>query len=146
MSDFELNKPGFYEVQNVSEIEDFDPDQYGNVWYNVKFVGDAGTHMWLAKNPPEEGKSVYGHFEKTKSGKRLRFKTDKEPEDVKRPSNAKPAFVPKNEMQVTLNMVWKNLVSILGVPDNDEDKAKFWEIVDEHTTELILMGEKLNIK
>jgi hypothetical protein len=73
--------PNWYIPQNVAEIEDFEPDQYGNIWYNVKFQGDADTHMWLAKNKPEENKKYYGHFEKTKSGKRLRFKTDKVPEE-----------------------------------------------------------------
>lgn len=85
MSDFTIGKVGWYETQNVAEIEDFDQDQYGNTWFNVKFVGDAGTHMMLAKEAPEEHKKYYGHFEPTKSGKRLRFKRDKEPDDQPRP-------------------------------------------------------------
>lgn len=137
---FELNKPDYFEVQNVTEIEDFDPDQYGNIWYNVKFTGDAGTHMWLAKEAPKETQKYYGHFEKTKSGKRLRFKRDTEPEEDK--PTRKGGYVPKNESQVTLNMVWKNLISVMGVPDTLQEKEKFWEVVKYHAEELILTGEK----
>lgn len=85
--EFELNKPGWYETQNVLET-DFDPDQYNNQWFSVKFTCDAGTHLWLAKEKPEEHKKYYGHFEKTKSGKAYRFKRDKVPEDEERPANA----------------------------------------------------------
>lgn len=101
-------KPDWYEVQNVAEIEDFDPDKYGNIWYNVKFVGDAATHMWLAKEKPEEGKKYHGHFEKTKSGKRLRFKRTPK-DDI--PEDSKPPEVKKAEQDkgdaITRSMVVK---------------------------------------
>ena len=79
---FELNKPDWYTPQNVAEIEEFDKDDYGNTWYAAVFEGDAETYLWLAKNQPEEGKKYYGHIEKTKRWKTLRFWTQKGPEDV----------------------------------------------------------------
>lgn len=146
MSDFN-ETPGWYEVQNVAEIEDFDPDQYNNIWYNVKFQDNAETFMWLAKERPVEGQKYYGHFEPTKSGKRLRFKRDKEPEDEEKPAGTKPAYQPKqyqdNSKNITLGLVWKTLINIQGVPENDEQFAKFYETVNEHVTELIMIGEKL---
>lgn len=142
---FELNKPEWFELKNCQEIDGFDKDDYGNTWYNVTFQGDAETFMWLAKEQPEEGKKYWGHIEFTKSGKRLRFKRDKEPEDNVRPVGAteKTSWA-KNETQVTLNMVWKNLLNVVGVPDNAGDKAKFWEMVKEHTDELLAMGNFVN--
>lgn len=141
---FKENELGYYEVHNVAEIEDFDPDQYGNIWYNVKFTGDADTFMWLAKNKPEEGKKYYGHLEPTKSGKRLRFKTDKVPDDEPKPQGAAPQPSYKdNSKNITLGLVWKTIANIRGLPENDDDFAKFYEIVDSHYTELILMQEKI---
>lgn len=139
---FELNTPQWFELKNCQEIDGFDKDDYGNTWYNVTFQGDAETFMWLAKEQPEEGKKYWGHLELTKSGKRLRFKRDKEPEDTVRPAGAteKSAWQPKNETQVTLNMCWKNLLNVVGVPQTPYDKAKFWEMVKEHTDELLAMG------
>lgn len=138
-STFELNKPGHYEVDFVQETG-FDPDQYGNVWYSVKFAGDAEAHMWLAKNKPETGAKYYGHFEMTKSGKKLRFRVDKEPD----PQPHKSSWQPKNEGQVTLNMVWKNLLNTVGVPQSVDDKLKFWQMVKEHADELLALGENIH--
>lgn len=142
-TEFELNKAGWFEVQNIEEIDGFDPDQYGNIWHNVKFTGDAGTFMWLAKNKPEEGKKYYGHLEPTKTGKRLRFKTDKVPDDEPKPSNANQPKYQDKSKDITLGMVWKIVAQIRGLPENDEEFAKFFEIVDSHLTELVMMSEKL---
>lgn len=71
----------WFTVTTALPIEDFDPDQYGNTWHNVKFAEFADTVMWLAKTKPEESKKVYGHLEKTTSGKRWRFKKDQVPDD-----------------------------------------------------------------
>lgn len=89
---FEENVPNWYTPKIVELIEAFEPDQYGNIWYSVVMEGDAETFMWLAKNEPEEGKKYYGHLEKTKSGKRLRFKTDKVPDNESVPKEAKSNF------------------------------------------------------
>jgi hypothetical protein len=135
--------PDWYELKNIAEIEDFDPDQYGNIWFNAVFVGDAATHMWLAKEKPEEGKSYYGHFDATKSGKRLRFRRDTEPEDEQRPATAPAPKSNTNNPAITLGLVWKTLIGIMGVPEDDEQFARFYELVDAHASELLLMGEKL---
>lgn len=134
-------KPAHYIVQNAEKIEGFDKDDYGNTWYNVKFQDNAETFMWLAKNQPEEGKSYYGHFEKTKSGKKMRFKRDKEP-DSEAPS--KPSFKPKDEKQVTKNMCWKNLLQFFDVPTMNpgtKQWKEFWALVNAHT-EMLLTGEQ----
>lgn len=145
---FELNKTGWYTTQVVLPIEGFDPDQYGNIWYNVKFSDNAETIMWLAKEAPEENKKYYGHVEKTSSGKRLRFKRDKEPEDVERPSGAvqKKEWQPKNDFQITLNMVWKNMLQYFDVKSlltNVDEASIFWEAVTSHTNELLDLGENI---
>jgi hypothetical protein len=117
---FELNKPDWYEVKDIAEIEDFDKDQYGNTWYNVVFHGDADTFMWLAKNEPEPGRKYYGHLELTKSGKGTRFKTDPKPEDGatiqkgQQSSYEKPAWK-DNSKDITLGLVYKTFVQAEGM-------------------------------
>ncbi len=80
-NNFELNEKAYFTPILIEEIEGFDQDDYGNTWFNVVFEGNAETCMWLAKNKPELEKKYYGHLEKTKSGKKLRFKTDLVPKD-----------------------------------------------------------------
>lgn len=131
--DFTPNKAGFYTVQDIAEIEDFDKDQYGNTWYNVLFNGDAETYMWLAKNQPEKGKAYYGHLEPTKSGKRLRFKTDKQPEDVKPPSKAGTDYL-KDTSDVPRSLIIELL--------------KYYDVQhlynSEHYTNMINLAQSLN--
>lgn len=80
MDDFELNKLGWFTVQNVEPNaflnDKLDNDTYG-IWYSVKFAGDANTHLWQAKTAPVEGEKYYGHIEKTKSGKATKFRRAK---------------------------------------------------------------------
>jgi len=80
---FELNKMDFFTVQHAEENEflneKLETDQYG-IYYWVKFVGDADAYLWQAKSKPEEGQKYWGHLEKAKSGKSIKFKRDKEPE------------------------------------------------------------------
>lgn len=82
---FELNKPGWYEVKHAEPNEflnsKLENDTYG-IYYSVAFQGDASTFLWQAKTAPESGKKYWGHIEQTKSGKSMRFKKDKEPENV----------------------------------------------------------------
>jgi hypothetical protein len=85
----------YYTVTNVEAVEDFEPDQYGNVWYNVKFAEHADGVLWLAKTEPMPGQKVYGHLEKTKSGKRYRFKKDPLPDGAGSSEPAVPIPQPK---------------------------------------------------
>lgn len=98
MGDFELNKPGYYTPQLVSENDFLNDklttDQYG-MWYSVKFEGDADTYLWMAKTAPEAGKKYYGQIEKTSSGKSVKFKKLKE-EDAPRTSSAPSNNTPTN--------------------------------------------------
>lgn len=141
--------PTNYEVQNIAEIEDFDKDQYGNTWYNVKFQGGADTYMWLAKNEPEEGKTYYGHFEPTKSGKRFRFKTDKLPEGFQKTSDKLASGTQNAYLKDVSDMryrVWhdiKDQWDVRTLHKDPSESADFWDAVDYHTDELLNGIEKI---
>ena len=149
MPSFELDKLDWYEVQNA-ELNEFindnlTTDEYG-VYYSVKFVGDADTYLWQTKTEPVEGEKYWGMLQKAKSGKSVKFKWDKknapESTDSSTPAASKPAYQ-DNSKNITLGLVWKVLIGIQGVPTDDEEFAKFYETVNAHVTEIILMGEKL---
>lgn len=141
--DFTEHKPGMYTVQNVEENEflneQLENTNYG-IYYSVKFQGAAETYLIQAKTAPVEGEKLYGHIEKSKSGKSWRFKKDKQ--DGVAPQ-AQPNYQ-NNSKNITLGLVWKTIAGIRGLPENDEEFAKFYEIVDAHYNELILMQEKAN--
>ena len=149
MLDFNLNEPGTFKVQNAQENEfindkasEADRAKYG-LTYWVKFEGNAETFLWTAKTAPEEGKEYYGHIQAT-SGKSLRFKVDKQEDgDHHETTTSKPAYK-DNSKSITLGLVWKILIGIQGVPEDDEQFAKFFETVNMHVSELLSMGEKLN--
>lgn len=123
MPDFELNKSDWYIPQNIAENEFLGTDDYGNTWYSVKFQGDAGTHLWLAKEMPEEGKAYFGHFEKTKSGKSLRFKRDKEEDAPSVPDNArKYSKSPEDKEDIARAVALKAAVD-LHASTSDEHKS-----------------------
>lgn len=142
---FTENTPGYYTVKLFELIEDFDPDQYGNRWYNVLFEGDAETFMWLKKDSPTEGQKVYGHIEKTKSGKRLRFKTDKVPEGspgVSGSSKSKEDYEPGTNARWAIGMAYRAYVNITGNPEGDDGNFPF-EQVKEHAIALVKMFEEV---
>ena len=151
MSDFELDKLDWYTVDTVEPNdfinENLTSDEYG-IYYSVKFVGNAESYLWQTKTEPVVGEDYWGMLQKAKSGKSIKFKWDKKntPEDASKNTSQikpKPAYQPKNNDVITLSMVWKTVAGIRGLPEDDEDFAKFFEIVDSHFKELILMGEKV---
>lgn len=86
---FELGKLGWY-TPKIVQPNDFlnaklENDTYG-IWYTVQFHGDANTHLWQAKTAPVAGERVYGHIEKTASGKSTKFKRAKK-EDIPQDSS-----------------------------------------------------------
>lgn len=135
----ELNKPGYFEVEFVQVIKNFDPDPYGNIWYNAKLQGEAEAVMWLAKNEPKPGK-VYGHLEETKSGKRLRFRTDKEPESTSGGGYKKS---PEQEEAIARAVALKAAVDFYG-SDNDKSPQVAIKIADEFLAWLKGNEEKPN--
>lgn len=144
---FELGVPGYYTTQNVSENdflnEKLETDQYG-IYYSVKFEGDVETYLWQAKTAPVEGEKYWGHVEKSKTGKSMRFKKDKlEDGTSSKPSSGGREYK-DNSKNITLGLVWKVIAGIRGLPEpgDMEDFAKFYEMVNAHYTELILMQEK----
>jgi len=76
-----MDKPQWHKVRIVTE-NDFlndklESDKYG-IWYTVVFEGDAATHLWQTKTPPNVGEEYWGWIEKTKSGRATKFKWDKQ--------------------------------------------------------------------
>lgn len=137
----ELNKPGNFKTLLVDDT-DFDPDAYGNRFYSVVFEGDAASHLWKAKEKPEVNKEYYGHFELSKSGKAQIFKRDKDPEGVK--PSGKSEWKPKDERQITKNMVWKNLLNYYDIATMTPDSKQwqeFWAMVELHT-DMLVPGDK----
>lgn len=142
--DFELNKPGWYtpKIADPNEFlnEKLTTDQYG-IYYSVQFEGDADTYLWQTKTEPAIGETVYGHIEKSASGKSLRFKKDK----LDSPSGNNPQ--PQNQNtsnNITLGLVYKTIANIRGIPENDADASIFWEIIKSHVEELIMISDVLN--
>lgn len=68
--------PQNYHITGVEDTS-FDPDQYGNRFYSIRFEGTQNSILWKTKNRPETGTTVYGHIEPSKSGKSSIFKKDK---------------------------------------------------------------------
>lgn len=145
--EFELNKPGWYTPKIVQENgflnEKLTTDQYG-IYYSVQFDGDADTYLWQAKTAPATGEKVWGHVEKSASGKSMRFKKDKLEGTPATSGGAQPYQNTSNN--ITLGLVYKIVAGIRGLPEpnNPADKSVFWEMVKEHTEELISIGEMLN--
>lgn len=149
--DFTLGKPGWYEVK-VSEENTFindnlQSDEYG-IYYSVGFVGDADSFLWQTKTPPVIGEKYWGWLEAAKSGKSTKFKWDRKNAPATTPDGKPAAAVQNtykdNSKNITLGLVWKTIAGIRGLPENDEEFAKFYEIVDAHYSELITMQEKIS--
>lgn len=82
-----------YRIIGVKETS-FDPDAYGNRYWSIDFEGIQGSLLWKTKARPENGQSVFGHIEDSKSGKSKIFKKDQKPEDyVEKPAG--PSYAEK---------------------------------------------------
>lgn len=86
-----MNESKTYYIKTVADTT-FDPDAYGNKFYSVTIEGIEGGILWKTKNRPEAG-PVYGHIEKSKSGKANIFKRDQKPEDYVEPTQ--PTYAEK---------------------------------------------------
>lgn len=143
--DFQEGKPGYYEVKNFEEIDGFDPDQFGNIWYNVIFQGNAETFMWLKKDPPVEGQKYYGHLEKTRSGKRLRFKTDKAPEQAHTHNTAPKSmtdYEPGTNARWAIGLAYRAHLQVTGTPDDAQGEFPF-DAVKQHASALVSMYDEI---
>lgn len=142
---FELKVPGWYTPKIIAENdflnEKLETTQYG-IYYSVQLEGDAETYLWQAKTAPVVGEKVWGHIEKSSTGKSMRFKKDKT--DVTTTQASGTPQYQNTSNNITLGLVYKTVANIRGLPENAEDKSVFWEMVKEHTEELIAIGEKLN--
>ena len=103
--------------------------------------------MWQTKTEPKEKEKYWGWIEKTKSGKAVKFKWDKQNAPANtpdgKPSTATREYTSKGK-DITLGMVWKVVAGIRGLPEDDDEFAKFFEIVQAHLEELLNISEKMN--
>ena len=109
MPEFKEGESDWFTPKQVEE-NDFlndklDTNDYG-IYYSVLFEGDAETFLWQAKTAPEVGTKYYGHIEKSKSGKSMRFKKDKLPEGTVEPQGAAPTYK-DNSDGITASMATK---------------------------------------
>lgn len=74
-----MNNSQIYHIKTVTETR-FEPDKYGNVYWSIEIEGIQGNMLWKTKNKPEAG-AIYGHIEKSQSGKANIFKRDQKPDD-----------------------------------------------------------------
>lgn len=84
-----MQESSTYYIKSVKDTT-FEPDAFGNKFYSIEVEGIQGTLLWKTKNRPNNGISVYGHIEPSKSGKSRLFKRDQKPEDYVEPSQ--PAY------------------------------------------------------
>ena len=134
-----------YKIQGVSHKIKNWTSQYGDfTTYHVQLEGLGDEAIQLNKKSdspkPEEGDEIYGEITETEFGKK--FKSVQKSEGTSAKVSDKPTYK-DNSKNITLGLVWKILIGIQGVPEDDEQFAKFYETVNAHVTELILMGEKL---
>lgn len=133
-----------YTIDIVSEKIKNWSNNYGDfTTYTVKFP-DSDDAVQLNKKSdspaPKEGDVLYGEITETEFGKR--FKSEQKPFGESKPSGSQNTYK-DNSKNITLGLVWKVLIGIQGVPENDEQFAKFYETVNMHVSELLSMAEKL---
>ena len=122
-------------------------DNFGNSWCEAVFEEYGEPVRWVVKDPAtiNVGKKVYGHIseETSKAGKPYqRFRTDKREEGTSSPQSG---YIPKDNRDITLSMVWKTCAEKIGIPqgDNAAEFAGFFETVKAHVDELLLMSEQI---
>lgn len=145
-------EPRTYNLLTVEDTK-FDPDNYGNKYYSVGFENVTGKALWKTKARPESG-PVYGHFEKSKSGKATIFKRDQKPEDyVESPvySDKLAATLPTPQVDVSqpsnaqiLNAIEelrKLVLEVLETPAKPQDVL----LTPEQEDEIVDDGEPLDL-
>lgn len=70
-----------YKIVNVQPTT-FEPDSYGNKFWQINVDGHDGDLLWKTKAQPERGQVVFGHTELSKSGKSMLFKKDRKEEGM----------------------------------------------------------------
>lgn len=108
---------------------------HGVVWYIEVMVEGHEKPLSVGKKDPNSlkvGDTIYGDIVETD------YITDKFTPSA--PPQGKPEYKPKDERQITRNMVWKNLLQHYDVPSMEPDTAQwqhFWGMVDLHTDMLL---------
>jgi hypothetical protein len=131
-----------YKITSIKKGNEWSSD-YGTFQSYALAVEGIGEPVQLNKKvpvsqEPQVGDSLYGTMQElvSKAGKPYyRFKGEKRPDTPKQYQD--------NSGSITLGMVWKTLIGIVGVPENTTDKAKFWEMVTDHTNELLSISDNI---
>lgn len=133
-----------YRVQAVSEKLKNWSNAYGDfTTYYIKLDGEGDDAISINKKSdspaPKEGDELYGEVTETEFGKRI--KTAAKPFESH--TGGSGAYK-SNSKNITLGLVWKTIAGIRGLPEpgDDDDFAKFYDMVRSHYEELVLMQEK----
>lgn len=115
----------FYEVEDIQPTK---LDEYkGSTWYSVKFRGVADNALWLAQKRPDPNGKVYGHIERTASGKGWRFKRDPVPEEEGNllvPEGPEPPRVQHVLKSDQLDRIEAKLDKLLGIDEELSSKEE----------------------
>lgn len=147
---FELGKQGYYTPVSVAENdflnEKLENTDYG-IYYSVRFSGDAETYLWQSKTAPVPHERYWGHIEKSKSGKSLRFKKDKE-EGQEPDSTTKPkktdAFL-RDATTVPIDMIRALLpyFDVQSLKPNTEQYRALMELAQNLTEDALTMVDAI---
>lgn len=141
-----------YVIQGVSEKVKNWSSKYGDfTTYYVQLEGEGDDAIQLNKKSdspaPKSEDKIYGEITETEFG--LKFKSEQRADSKSSAANqtSKPAYK-DNSKSITLGLVFKTIAGIRGLPEpgDDDDFAKFYDMVKAHTEELILISEKLDVK
>lgn len=136
-----------YHIKSVKETS-FDPDKYGNRYWNIEVQEVQGNILWNTSARPEVGMTVYGHTEPSKSGKSTIFKKEQKPDgyveqpagpsyserlasapvapqlqDMSNPSNAQIMQAVRETYALLLN-VQKDVKALVGEPEDPIDPVQ----------------------
>lgn len=76
------------------------------------------------------------------SGKTYVRQAPKEDSGYNKPSGSSN-YQPKDNTSITLNMVWKTILNISGLPEDEAQFDSLFKIVEEHTERLVEIAEKI---
>lgn len=118
---------------------------HGTIYYREVLVEGHDKPLSVGKKDPnalKEGDTIFGDIIESDyiSDK---FKPSSPPESVDNSETAQKPAYKDNSKSITLGMVWKTIAQIRGLPENDEEFAKFFEIVQSHLNELLLISDKM---
>lgn len=135
-----------YKITAVGNKETWQSSYGPMISYELKLDVTGEEIVKQNKKPnspaPKVGDAIYGTVERNAFG--AKFKTEQRA-GAPVPTSAKPAWQPKDERQITRNMVWKNLLGHYDVQNleyGSDQWQHFWAGVDLHTDMLLPKEDK----